>query len=97
VQVELPESADWWAFIESKPQGGKVCVMDVGKYDDNDCFLVVDATWKTVEPGEPKSVQPYLATMEPYMTWDALLVASAEELGVKIATPPGWIFALDES
>lgn len=97
VQVERPDSVEYWEFAELKPADDRITPANMGIYDDNDFFLVVADTWKTVGPGEPMPVEPYMATMEPYMSWDAALVATAEELKVPMLTRPAWMFIADET
>lgn len=96
VQVELPESLPWWDFTEARPQDGKVMTMGAGAYDDDDYYLVIPDTWKSIEPGEPRRIAPYRASDEPYLSWDGLLVAAAEELKVPIRSEPAWLFLPDE-
>lgn len=97
VQVELTDNMPWWDFVEARPQEGKVVGMREGAVDADDHFLVITGTWKTPEPGEPVFIGPYSAASEPYLTWDALLVAAAEELKLPITGQPAWLFVPDES
>lgn len=96
-RVQLPESMKWWDFIDERFQGRDVLPTREGRYDDGDFFLFVKETWKTPEPGEPVFIGPYQASAEPYLTWDGLLVAMAEEMKVSIIGQPAWIFAPSES
>jgi len=97
IPVELPGPLPWWDFFKAKPQGGRVLPMGAGAYDDDQFYLVIPETWREVEPGNRVSIAPYLASEEPYLSWDGLLVAAAEELKLVIVDPPAWIFAPDES
>lgn len=97
VRVEPPESMHYWDFVDEQYQVGVVIPTREGRHDDGDAFLFIRETWKTPEPGEPVFIDPYQASEEPYLTWDALLVAKAEEMKVSIAGQPAWIFAPTES
>lgn len=97
VPVELTENMPWWDFVEARPQGDKVATMWLGAVDANDSYLVIRSTQETPEPGQPKFIGPYSAASEPYLTWDALLVAAAEELKLPITGQPAWLFVPDES
>lgn len=95
VTVDLESSGlSWWDL----PEQGEVIGMGVGPYGDyKSQHLIISDTLESLEPGDVKFVAPYQAASEPYLTWDAMLVAAAEELKVGIVGQPGWIFALDES
>jgi len=92
--VELTQEQKW-DWPETKPQDDRVVTFNAGEYDNNDYYLVVQGTWKGLEPGDFRIIEPYSATAEPYLSWDALIVAAAEELKVPLASQPGWIFAPD--
>lgn len=92
VQVELTEAMPWWDFNEVRPQDGRVVTFSAGRYDDNDYFLVVQGHLKEVEPGDLTCIGPYAAPNEPYLSWDGLLVAAAEELKIPTVGQPGWLF-----
>lgn len=80
------------------PEQGEVISMGVGPYGDyKSQHLVIASTLESLEPGDVKFVQPYQAASDPYLTWDAMLVAAAEDLKVDIVGQPGWILALDEN
>jgi hypothetical protein len=95
VAIDLESSAlEGWDL----PEQGEVISMGVGQYGGpKDQFLIISDTFASLEPGEVKAVQPYQAASDPYLTWDAMLVAAAEDLKVPIVGQPGWVFALDES
>lgn len=95
VAIDLEASGLSWPDL---PEQGEVIRMGVGQYGDyKNQHLIVTSTLKSLEPGDVRFVQPYQAASEPYLTWDAMLVAAAEELKVPIVGQPGWIVALDES
>lgn len=95
VAIDLESSpVQWWDL----PEQGDVIAMGVGEYGGpKQWFLVIADTLAGLEPGEARVLQPYLVTDEPYLTWDAMLVAAAEELKVPLTGLPGWIFAQDEN
>lgn len=95
VAIDIEASAlDWWDL----PEEEEVTGMGVGPYGDHKSqHLIISSTLVTLEPGDVKAVQPYQAASDPYLTWDAMLVATAEGLKVPIVGEPGWLFALDES
>lgn len=93
VQVELPKSMGYWDFTDEAYQVGPVVPAREGRYDDGDPFLFIRETWENPDPGSPVFIGPYQASVEPYLTWDALLVAKAEEMKVSIVGQPAWIFA----
>ena len=97
MQIELNEAMPWWDFNEIRPQGGKVMPMMAGKYDGAHNFLAIRSTWKRIEPGDPRFIGPYRGSDEPYLTWDGLLVAAAEEMKLAIISQPAWIFAPNDS
>jgi hypothetical protein len=82
----------WWDFNEARAQDGKVTPFSAGRYDDNDYFLVIKGHLKKVNPGDLTCIEPYSASDEPYISWDGLLVAAAEELKLSIVRQPGWLF-----
>lgn len=89
---------EWWEIGEAHLQDGKIFLLGVGRYGGpKRWFLALTDTTESVESGDVKVIQPYRAADEPYLTWDALLVAAAEKLKVSLDGQPGWIFALDES
>jgi hypothetical protein len=96
VQVSPPDSMAPWEFAALKPPQAAVTPMNAGAYDENDFFLVIRDTWKDVKPGNPMLVMPYTASDEPHITWDAMLVATAEELKLSPLCEPGWFFVIDE-
>lgn len=95
VAIDIEASTlDGWDL----PEQGEVIGMGVGPYGDfKSRHLVISSTLKNLEPGDVKTVQPYQAANDPYLTWDAMLVAAAEDLKVPIMGEPGWLFTLDES
>lgn len=95
VAIDIEASAlEWWDL----PEQGEVIGMGVGPYGDfKTQHLIISSTLKSLEPGDVETVQPYQAASDPYLTWDAMLVATAEKLKVPIAGEPGWLFTLDES
>lgn len=95
VAIDLEATSLNWTDL---PEAGDVISIGVGCYGDyKRYFLVISKTLKGLEPGGVAMVPPYLAASEPYLTWDAMLVATAEDLKVPIAGQPGWLFTLDES
>lgn len=95
VPLDLDSSTvEWWDL----PNSGEVISMGVGEYGGpKNWFLVIAETLISLEPGESRVLQPYSVTEEPVITWDAKLVATAEDLKVPLAGRPGWVFALDEN
>ena len=95
VAIDLEASNVHW---DELPNQGAVASLGVGQYGGpKDYFLVISETWKSIESGERTIVQPYRAADEPYLTWDAMLVAKAEELKIPLVGQPGWVFAVDEN
>ncbi|MFE0472727.1 hypothetical protein ACFW2V_14030 [Streptomyces sp. NPDC058947] len=95
VAIDLEATSLSWNDL---PEAGDVISIGVGCYGDHKRrFLVISKTLKGLEPGGVAMVQPYQAASDPYLTWDAMLVAAAEDLKVPIVGQPGWLFALDES
>lgn len=92
-----PEAVPFWNLNDVRPQGGEVAVMSAGAYDADDYYLVVSDTWEELKPGDAKIITPYSATDETQMAWDALIVAAAEELKIRLLGQPGYIFVADES
>jgi hypothetical protein len=96
VLVDMPAHMDWEQFDGAKPSDNCVATARMGVYDEQDCYLVINETYREIVAGIPTRVAPYLATMEPYMSWDAAIVAAAEELKIRIVTQPSWMFVCDE-
>jgi hypothetical protein len=95
VAIDIEASSlDWWDL----PEQGEVIGMGVGPYGDfKNQYLIISSTLKSLESGDVKAVQPYQAASDPYLTWGAMLVATAEDLKVSIVGQPGWLFSFDES
>jgi hypothetical protein len=95
VAIDLESTTvKWWDL----PEQGDVVRMGVGQYGGHkDPYLIISDTFASLESGEARVMQPYRAADEPYVTYDAMLVAAAEELKVPVTDQPGWIFAVDES
>jgi hypothetical protein len=95
VAIDIEASAlDWWDL----PEEGEVTGMGVGLYGGfKNQHLIISSTLESLEPSDVKAVQPYQAASDPYLTWDAMLVATAEDLKVPIVGQPGWLFSFDES
>lgn len=93
IDVEAP-GFDWWDL----PEAGEVISVGFGEYGGPKRYLlVVTSTLEDVTTGSARMVGPYQAASEPYLTWDAKIVATAEELGVPLTDQPGWVFLCDEN
>jgi hypothetical protein len=77
-----------------------VAFMTVGAYDQDMAFLVIRGTWKDLEPGQVRYIEPYDATdasVCAYPDWDWELVQAAEKFGLPTLSRPAWTFLADES
>lgn len=107
VQIEKLDDETFWRIVDDQAEKvtDKVRLVTAGRYDNDDFFLVVQthnlfdpiAAPEDLRPGIPFLVEPYSGTDEPYLEWDAELVAAAEILKAKTIRNPGWLFVPDES
>lgn len=97
--VRMPESMEWWDFTEAEAPEGEVIPFwseSHANHDRKGALLVIGETFEHPEPGTPRFFGPYVASVEPYLTWDALLVAAAERLKVEVTGQPGYFFMSSE-
>jgi hypothetical protein len=97
VPVTLAEGTFAWHFSEDLPRGNAVTLLEAGRYDEDDLFLVISGTCKQIQPGEPVFIGPYQGSEDQYLAWDGLLVAAAEKFKLSVTGQPAWIFAPDRS
>ncbi|TVZ96471.1 hypothetical protein [Streptomyces sp. BK340] len=70
-------------------QADHVGYLHAGRYDDEDSYLVTQAT--EAEIGSSVVVAPNRATAEQYADWDHNLAAAARALGMTDPIEPSWL------
>lgn len=98
--VRVENTPDPEVMQEALPPSQPVRYIPAGPYDANWDWLYVNGSVDgdpELHLGRYRTVPPYSATDEKYLSWDWQLVETAQKLGVTIVDGPAWFFVPDET